>query len=355
MKTLLLLTLLLITACIQNNHSGTYKFGAALPLTGDQAFYGEYFKYGMQLAIEDINHKGGINGKKVLSLIEDTGSNKVQANSAVQKLTHTDKVDALFTVLSAAAGVMAPLAEENHIPLIYHSATDTLAQNKTFVFKEYPSAQEQCELLTQQALKDGHTHIALFGKQSDTLQLCKETAESIHPIHYEFYNPGDTDYRTTLLKFISMKATGLILATHAEDCSNIYRQMTELGYEPQLYIFFQSFSCGSQENTKNYLTALKNAYGTDISLEPTDQFGQFQKRLEERGWTTQILGSAMAYDSVMKMAQAYHNCSDSLCAAKQLQTLAYTGLTSSLQHKGQIINTPIMLTHYETGKWVKTT
>ena len=45
------------------SQSGSVKIGAVLPLTGDSAAWGEQGKYGIELAVEEINAKGGINGK----------------------------------------------------------------------------------------------------------------------------------------------------------------------------------------------------------------------------------------------------------------------------------------------------
>lgn len=352
-KLCLLISVLILTlGCQPDKTEDDYKFGAVLPLTGDQAFYGAYFKEGMELAVQDINAAGGINGKKVMAIYEDTGSNKLQANNAAQKLISADKADALFTVLSGGAGIVAPLAEANKVPLIYHSATDSFALNKTYVFKDYPSAIEQCKLLTQKAIKDGHKTIALYGVRTDTLQLCKEGAEEVTKISYHAHDAGEKDHRTTLVKLIHLNATALILLTHSDECPQVYNQLIELNYKPQLYLFLQSFVCGSAKNSEEYPQLLTNAYGVDVFFDETSpDYNAFKKRLKESA--THHIGSAMAYDSIMEMAKAYDGCENSLCAIQKLKKLKYDGLTGDLQYDGQIVNRQIALTRYEDGRWVR--
>ena len=64
-STLAILMLALLIACASEN---TYRFGAVLQLSGPQAFYGNLAKYGIELAVEDINAQGGINGRRVIAI-----------------------------------------------------------------------------------------------------------------------------------------------------------------------------------------------------------------------------------------------------------------------------------------------
>ena len=178
---LAVLALLVVAGCATEQPAAQkalapYKFGAVLSLTGTNAFYGEFGKYGIDLAIEDLNNAGGINGRSVQVIYEDSAGDKGKAATATQKLIGVDAVDALFTITTPMGGAIAPIAEENKIPFIYASATNSFAEGKTYVFKDYPDASDQCELLMRQAMKD-HTKIALFGTNAEFTQLCRKGAE----------------------------------------------------------------------------------------------------------------------------------------------------------------------------------
>ena len=62
------------------------KIGAALPLTGEGALYGQAAKNAIDLAVSQINEIGGIHGKKVKVLYEDTKLSPQEATIAVTKL-----------------------------------------------------------------------------------------------------------------------------------------------------------------------------------------------------------------------------------------------------------------------------
>lgn len=72
--------------------SETVKFGAILPLTGTLANIGDGMKNAMLLAVREINGQGGINGKIVELVIEDSACNPSNGVSAATKLVSIDKV-----------------------------------------------------------------------------------------------------------------------------------------------------------------------------------------------------------------------------------------------------------------------
>ena len=68
------------------------KVGIVLPLTGDQAKFGEIEKQSFDLALEEINAKGGVKGKKLELVIEDDTGRPEVGRSVVEKLITKDKV-----------------------------------------------------------------------------------------------------------------------------------------------------------------------------------------------------------------------------------------------------------------------
>jgi branched-chain amino acid transport system substrate-binding protein len=358
MKTTIILTILalLLAACVQVEEEKPYKFGAVLSLTGPQAFYGEFAKGGIELAVEDLNKAGGINGRPVQIIYEDTASDKTKAVTAAQKLIDIDAVDALFSITTPVSGVVAPVAEAGKTPLIYGSATNSFAINKSYVFKDYPDASDECELLMKEAMKK-HEKIAMFGTNAEFTQLCKQGAERVGKLEiYETYAPGETDFKTQLTKIQNSGSTALILLAFSNDCKVGYKQLAELGLKQQLYLPFQAFGCGSPEVTKEYGHLMTNAIGAEITLDEdsTDPaFVDFKKRLEERGWTAQIRGSAIMYDGIMEMAKAYEGCDDKDCAARNLRNLKYQGISGTVSYGGDtIVERDFVLTKFENGKWM---
>src|SRR3954469_23757132 len=81
------------------------KIGAMYPLTGGGAVYGVPAMAGHQLAIEELNAKGGILGRKIESIERDDKMNPSAASATMKELVTKDKVDIVLGGLSSAVGL----------------------------------------------------------------------------------------------------------------------------------------------------------------------------------------------------------------------------------------------------------
>ena len=109
MKNIILtIILLLLVACSTSEEYITVGFIG--PLTGDVAIFGEVEKNAAEIAIEEINSAGGVNGKKLKIIYEDGKCSGKEAASAAQKLINIDKVKILFITCVAENLAVAPIA-----------------------------------------------------------------------------------------------------------------------------------------------------------------------------------------------------------------------------------------------------
>ena len=130
-KTITLLTvvalmLTVFVGCNQAtpNNSDTIKVGINYELSGGTATYGQSSVEGIELAIEEINKAGGINGKQIQPVKYDNKSEEAEATTLATRLITQDKV---LAVLGPATSGMfkatIPVAEQNKIPVASGSAT----------------------------------------------------------------------------------------------------------------------------------------------------------------------------------------------------------------------------------------
>ncbi len=126
-------SILLSSACVQKGGSGgstgdgagDIKVGVYGDLTGGTASFGQSTKNGVDLAAAEINAAGGINGRKVVLIIEDDQGKSEQAKTVVQKLISQDKVSAVLgEVASTNSLAAAPVAQEAKVPMITPSSTN---------------------------------------------------------------------------------------------------------------------------------------------------------------------------------------------------------------------------------------
>ena len=351
----LILSLPMLTSCNSASEE-TYKFGFVLPLTGTNTFYGQFAKTGAELAIEDINTAGGINGKQVIGIYEDSGGDKTRATNSAQKLAQIDEVNGLFTVTGPMGGAISPIGEENQIPTIYNAATDAFAENKKYVFKDYPDSTDICQTLMKQAIKDGHQKVALFGTNAEFTQLCNQGMEREQPVTiFETYEIGEADFRTQFTKIKNSETTVLVLYMFSEDCLNAYKQIRELDMNVTIYVGFQSLTCGTPEHLQEHSDLFIGAYGSDVALDETrtdKEFLSFKQRVLEKG-SSQIKGSAMMYDSVRELAFAYEGCEIAECATNNIRDLQnYQGMSGLISYEGQYVQREVMLLRFEDGTWI---
>ncbi len=98
------------------------KVGVVLPLTGDQAKFGEIEKRSFDLALEEINAAGGVKGSKLEFVIEDDTGRPEVGRSVVEKLITKDKVVMIgggysSSVTYAVAGV----CQQNQMPFLVNT------------------------------------------------------------------------------------------------------------------------------------------------------------------------------------------------------------------------------------------
>jgi len=72
MKKFIILTIVLLFLISCAPKEDEIKIGVIAPLSGPRAVFGEYMDDGMSLALEDINKAGGVNGKQIKLIWEDT-------------------------------------------------------------------------------------------------------------------------------------------------------------------------------------------------------------------------------------------------------------------------------------------
>ena len=104
----------------------TIKIGFPIPLSGPTAVYGEPVLKGAELAVADINAKGGVLGRKFEILSRDSKANADEAVRLARELIIKDNVDFLVgTLTSAEAPAVSTVAKENKIVFIAPTAKST--------------------------------------------------------------------------------------------------------------------------------------------------------------------------------------------------------------------------------------
>ncbi|MEM3126441.1 MAG: penicillin-binding protein activator [Candidatus Woesearchaeota archaeon] len=244
MKQILLLIVLLLfmVACTQQQaaikeQSNVYKIGVMLPSTGDVAVLGQPMIDAVKMAADEINEKGGIRGKKIELVIEDSKCNPKEASTAATKLTSVDKVVAIVGELcSSATLAAAPISEAAKIVQISPASSNyKISEAGDYIFRTFPSDALQGAEGAKLIVKLGYKKAAFFHINNDygvgfkevfTKNLAELGGEAVV---VEQHNQGDTDFKTQLTKIKNSKPDALYLVSHPAEGAIIMKQLKELG------------------------------------------------------------------------------------------------------------------------------
>ena len=215
---ILALILLILSACAvqqqpqiqeQKELQGSYKIGVMYPLTGDAATYGLPQQRVVKIAADEINAKGGINGRKLELIYEDSKCNPKDGNAAAQKLINIDKVKVIIGgACSSETLAAAPLAEQNKVVVISPSSTSPdITKAGDFIFRLAPSDAYAGIIAANYAYNTAKAKTAaIISESSDYAQgLRKVFSQNFANfggkiVADETYNPDDTDFRTQITK-----------------------------------------------------------------------------------------------------------------------------------------------------------
>ena len=138
---LFLIAVALVTSCKKPSagasSTGDIVIGEFASLTGRTATFGVSSDEGVQLALDEINAKGGVLGRKVTYIHEDDQSRPEEARTAAEKLINRDKVVALIGEITSSASIAAaPAAQNAHIPMVSPGATNPkVTQIGDYIFR----------------------------------------------------------------------------------------------------------------------------------------------------------------------------------------------------------------------------
>ena len=222
------------------------KVGVVLPLTGSMAKFGEIEKQSFEMALEEINAAGGINGKKLELLIEDTTGRPDVGRSVAEKLITKDKVVMIgggysSSVTYAAAGV----CQQNQMPFLVNtgSADKITSSGWDYVYRlnppvsKYASAVESLltEVVKPKTVAILHEN-SLFGSKGakSFAKTCKRLG--IKVVLREGYEHGGIDYKPVLSKIKQLNPDIVYMISYIMDASLLMKQAKELKLTPKLLV-----------------------------------------------------------------------------------------------------------------------
>ena len=282
-----------------------FRIGAMDALTGVGESYGNPIMQAKQMAVEEINAAGGVNGRMLELIAEDSKCAAQDAITAYNKLTDVDGVKIILgTTCSGAMLGAAPLAEAEGVIMLSASATSPdIKPAGDYIFRTAIN-DDQLGIDTGNTIHvDGHHHLATITEATDYAEGARRTTvarfEELggHVVASESYASDITDFRTQLTKLISAEPDAVYLASQGEfSGGTIIKQLRELGFDGPIYT--ESVNTGPE--ALNIAGEAATGMKAIIPLGLTNRGEQFLKDFDAHFGhvATQPWFQASAYDDV---------------------------------------------------------
>jgi len=217
------------------------KIGVIAPLSGAGTSYGIGIKQGAEMAIDEINAEGGINGRPVEMKIVDDATNPAESVTAIQRLIDHEEVDIIVGGWGSSQVLAAiPVSEKSGVPYIVVGATNAAitTTDNYWTFAVIKSDDLQAESLASAAINDmKFERIAIIydtndygtGNKNSFLGVLQEMGKE--PVIIESYKSDDKEFTAQLSKIKAAEPDAIAVFGTIPGAPAIMIQARNLGIE----------------------------------------------------------------------------------------------------------------------------
>ncbi len=286
--------------------------GGGLTLSGAAAAYGEDGRTGADIAVAEINAKGGVLGRKLRIDYDDTGMERARAVAIYRKYAARPDVVAMLSISSVELVALDPLANEVKLPIISIGSAATFAKFSPYTFrlqvivgKAMPTVLSQVKaakgLKTVSVLYDVKNNFTV--SEMEAVKASAATA-GLELKGVESFSTGEQDFSLQLTRIAEQNPDLLYLAATTDEAALAISQARELGIKAQI------LGGAGLNDPRIGALAKSGAYGTITfaPFSPKDPrpvvqgfVADYQKKFNKAEPPAYV---ALGYDSVMLVADA---------------------------------------------------
>jgi branched-chain amino acid transport system substrate-binding protein len=228
------------------------KIAGIFALTGRAAHIGTAQRDAVLIAIDEVNQQGGINGRMLEMVMEDTESNPTKAVMALKKVLEAEDVVAIIgPTLTGTAMAMRGFIEKEKIPAFMHSGGDVILlapldkndpkSMPKWTFKSpYKAADAMgkiCEYMNRHGIKKIGFIYSNEGFGKDGLRNVNVQAPKygVEVVAEEAFQPKDVDMTAQLTRITAKGADGVIAWTVGPAMGIIAKNVKQLGIKAPLF------------------------------------------------------------------------------------------------------------------------
>ncbi|MEM1947027.1 MAG: ABC transporter substrate-binding protein [Candidatus Caldarchaeum sp.] len=222
------------------------RIGALVPLTGPFAQLGSNYPLGFQMAVDEINERGGVLGAKLKLIVYDDKNDAKEAVAAYQRLVEVDKVIAVVGLDSSGiAAAVVPEAEKYKVPVFFQTAGSPglLTKSSKFAFRTcLPTApmvvQAVSEFIQTKGVKTVGSVVASYEwgfKVKDAYDRLVKPMSGV-TLQQEEAPVGERDFTAYLRKLQPLNPELLSGLGHPPGVQTMLKQAVEIGFNSKYLV-----------------------------------------------------------------------------------------------------------------------
>jgi branched-chain amino acid transport system substrate-binding protein len=300
------------------------KVGAILPLTGPIADVGQYSKYGAEFALAKLAED---NDQHIDLAIEDGQYDPRITVSAYNKLKTTSGVDALIAFGTPSANALAPLANQEKVPLFGLLAAPNYSTPNDYTYRMFTTSDTEAKFAADVLVtKLNKKRIGVLYLNNDygiggLAAFKKYIGNRASVVAEEGAVPGVVDYRSQLTKIRAAQPDAIFLITLYKETGQILKQAREMGMQGP-------FMCGQPCYHGEVITIAGPAAEGLVVVAPTenDRTGDIHDEYTTRFGVEPSYHALRTYDAVMILNEIAKECANQgyvgECLKKEIDTLS---------------------------------
>jgi branched-chain amino acid transport system substrate-binding protein len=280
-----LASMISLTACGTSNAPSGAAGGAAgneilvglqLPLTGNEAKMGQDMKQAAELAVDEINAAGGINGKKIELVAQDDASDPQTATAAANKLVSQQVVAVVGGYSSGATIPATGVYHQNGIPMVVTAANSQKISDQKFpeIFMINGTTVHQAAIAADYMINKNHAKkVAIIhdnsGYAKDLAERTKADVEKAggQVVVFDAVNPDESDFSSLNSKLKQDKPDATYWTAYYKAGGLFIKQFKQQGVTGIIGV-----GDGSNDMTLIQIAGKEAAEGTFITTSPTAEF-----------------------------------------------------------------------------------
>jgi branched-chain amino acid transport system substrate-binding protein len=339
------------SAVLRGEASEDILVGLVASLTTELATYGKVQLGSVQMAVDKVNAEGGIKGRKITLMTEDTGNSNSVALNALNKVLGAKPVAVLGPPMGTMVMAFLPVLKDDGVPFLAYPGTRRVTQQgypALFRFVAHDGISKVA--WTQFAVeKLGKRKIGMLIVANEWGYSARDVTSSVlqskynlKPIAVETYQASDKDMSAQLLRLKSAGADVIMQQGHAVDTALVLKQVRQLNLG--LPVLASSAAQTAAQLTITEGADMKDVYvegypvpgqGDDAAINAWGQEWEKRTRLKPDGFAVLTYDMAMCLFEVMRQYGA-----DRASIIRGLKTIKYPGLaaTYSADREGNMLH-----------------